>query len=88
MTQATISRGVRGGAITIGVHSEPSPVSCRSFVGGFDIYRAVCFSVVVAFIFFGRHVPECAVQAPIVVPIQPVEGEFFDVRPYGELRQR
>ena len=35
--------------------------------------------MVVAFIFFGRHVPERAVQAPIVVPIQPVEGEFFDV---------
>ncbi|MEC5185971.1 hypothetical protein RCH12_003450, partial [Cryobacterium sp. MP_3.1] len=30
---------------------EPSRVSCRRFVGGFDIYRAVCFSVVVAFIF-------------------------------------
>jgi hypothetical protein len=42
-------------------HGEPSRVSCRRFVGGFDIYRAVCFSVVVAFIFFERHVPERAV---------------------------
>ena len=37
------------------------------------------FSVIVELVLFGRHVPEKAVQPPIVVPIDLVEGEFLDV---------
>jgi hypothetical protein len=36
-------------------------------------------SVVVALVFLGRHVAEGAVEAPIVVPVKPVEAEFLDV---------
>jgi len=46
---------------TTETETEPSRVSCRRFVGGFDIYRAVCPSVIVDLIFGRRHVPQGAV---------------------------
>ena len=41
--------------------TEPSRFSCRRFVGGTDVYRAVCFSVIVVLILGGRNVPQGAV---------------------------
>ena len=40
----------------------------------------MALSVVVALVFLGWDVPEVAVEPFVVVPIEPVEGDLFDIR--------